>query len=213
MSSGDVLPDALPRADVIILSVTDDAIAETSRALGRHLSPRQCLLHTSGSLASTIMRADETRAALGGCHPLQSIPRDDGDYALLRGATFAVEGDPDAQEAARLIARAAGGEPITIRPEGKVHYHAAAVISANYTTVLADVARVLYEEAGLDARVAVKTLLPLLRGTLQNLEDAVLAAEEGQGAEALASTLTGPVRRGDARTVKRHLKALEIGEI
>ncbi|MEO1271636.1 MAG: DUF2520 domain-containing protein [Myxococcota bacterium] len=212
VSSGDALPDPVLKADVVVLSVTDDAIVEVAQGLSRHLSKRQCLIHTSGSLPSTIMRSDHTQASLGGCHPLQSLAKDDGDYTLLHGATFAIEGEPEAMEAAQRLAEAAGGDPIAIQPKGKVYYHAAAVVSANYLTVLVDAARVLYREAGLDTPTAVKTLLPLLRGTLQNLEEAVQNAEPDTATEALATTLTGPVRRGDVQTVQRHLRALRALE-
>jgi predicted short-subunit dehydrogenase-like oxidoreductase (DUF2520 family) len=56
----------------------------------------------------------------------------------------------------------------------------------------------LLERAGLDAKTAAATLWPLLQGTLQNVKE--------RGVE---RALTGPILRGDAGTVRRHLEALQ----
>lgn len=212
-SAGDALPEGLPRADIVLMSVVDDAVADTAKALGRHLSARQILLHTSGSLSAQTMASDTMRAHVGCAHPLQALADDDGDPTPLQGAIFAVEGDQDALMAARRVAVATGGEPVEVRSSAKVLYHAAAVMSANYQTALVDVARTLLGQAGVDARTAIRMLTPLLEGTLTNLRalndsDSTLDDDE-HGRRALARALTGPIRRGDAGTVKRHLKALK----
>lgn len=209
VSSGDLLPEDFPRADVVLLTVVDDAVVETARRLAPHLSRKQILLHTSGSLPSTVMAVDGMPASLGGCHPLQSLAARDGNPDLLHGATFAIEGDARGLEAARALAAAVGGEAIALSdPASKVYYHAAAVVAANYLTVLVDAAATLHAAAGIDARTSVRILAPLLRGTLDNL--LAHAAEDSNldGRAALASSLTGPVARGDAGTVVAHLNAI-----
>lgn len=211
-SSGDILPEPFAKSDAIFLTVTDDAIAPMAERLAPHLKPHQQLIHTSGSLASTHMRQAAPNTPLGSCHPLQSLASDDGDPDLFQGSTFAVEGDPGALETASRVAEAVGGEPLTIRPAGKTAYHAAAVVSANYLTVLVDAARTLCADAGVSPRDAVRILAPLLQGTLHNLIHMVEDTDPDQpdeAVEAIARSLTGPVRRGDAITVKRHLKTLK----
>lgn len=203
VSAGDALPDTFQKADVVLLSVVDDAVAESASLLAPHLGHRQVLLHTSGSLPSTVMAVDGMRARLGGCHPLQSLADPDGDPERMRGSTFAIEGD--AVDAARAIAEAVGGRPLEISTAGKVAYHAAAVVSANYLTVLTDVACDLLESAGVDAHTGIEILLPLLEGTVANL---ARCNASGDGRAALAESLTGPVRRGDAGTIKAHRKAM-----
>lgn len=211
-SSGDILPEPFPKSDAIFLTVTDDAIAPMAARLAPHLKPNQQLIHTSGSLASTHMRQAVARNPLASCHPLQSLASDDGDPDLFQGATFAVEGDAPALDTARRVAVAVGGEPLTLRPEGKTAYHAAAVVSANYLTVLVDAARTLCADAGVSPRDAVRILAPLLQGTLHNLVTMVEGTDPDrpdEATEAIARSLTGPIRRGDALTVKRHLKTLQ----
>jgi predicted short-subunit dehydrogenase-like oxidoreductase (DUF2520 family) len=60
-----------------------------------------------------------------------------------------------------------------------------------------DVARRLYEEAGIPVEVAETMLPPIVRGTVENV--CALGTTEA---------LTGPVVRGDASLVERQLSAL-----
>jgi predicted short-subunit dehydrogenase-like oxidoreductase (DUF2520 family) len=213
VSAGDAVPEAFTRADVIIMSVPDDAVVSTANALARHLGHKQILLHTSGSLACGVMASPLMKAKLGCVHPLQALARPGGDPGRLRGSTFAIEGEGSALEAARAVALAAGGTPVEIPSGAKVCYHAAAVVSANFITVLVDMAAELLSEAGVDASTGIEMLMPLLEGTLGNISELnrSLSAEgaEGAGLKALSQALTGPVRRGDVGTVKKHLKGIK----
>jgi predicted short-subunit dehydrogenase-like oxidoreductase (DUF2520 family) len=85
---------------------------------------------------------------------------------------------------------------VRLAPGAKAAYHAGAVMASNYAVVLADVAARLARQAGVGADEAVALYLPLMRGTVANL------------AAGPAAALTGPVRRGDEATVRRHLAAL-----
>jgi predicted short-subunit dehydrogenase-like oxidoreductase (DUF2520 family) len=76
-------------------------------------------------------------------------------------------------------------------------YHAAAVVASNHAIALWDAARWLMVRAGLPDQTAAEALLALCRSTLENAEQA-----------GFAGALTGPVRRGDAATVARHLDEL-----
>jgi predicted short-subunit dehydrogenase-like oxidoreductase (DUF2520 family) len=69
-------------------------------------------------------------------------------------------------------------------------------MAANYTVALAGVAERLAVEGGVSPEVAERLYLPLIRGAVDNLERGPVAA------------LTGPIRRGDVRTVEAHLSAL-----
>ncbi len=214
--AGDSIPEPLRQADVILLSVLDDTVVTTASLLARHIGARQVLLHTSGSLGGDAMQTPLLKAHQGSCHPLQALASSQGDPERLKGATFAIDGDEQAQKAALRIAQASGGKPLVLAPGQKALYHAAAVIAANYTTVLMDAARTLMEQAGVDAATSNEILLPLLTGTLHHIEHHTQQQREvytddpnKAGHQALALSLTGPVRRGDTKTVRRHLKKLD----
>ena len=85
-------------------------------------------------------------------------------------------------------------------PGTKPAYHAGAVITSNYVVVLAALAEQLAREAGVPPADAVRLYLPLMQGTVANLSLGPAAA------------LTGPIRRGDVATVRRHLAVLDPGQ-
>ena len=114
----------------------------------------------------------------------------------LSGAYAGIEGDDRAAAAGERLAAALGMHPVRVPAMGKPAYHAGAVFAANFTTVLAEVAEGLARSAGIPAEVARRLYLPLFRGAVANLEDGAAAA------------LTGPVRRGDIRTIEAHLAVL-----
>jgi predicted short-subunit dehydrogenase-like oxidoreductase (DUF2520 family) len=72
------------------------------------------------------------------------------------------------------------------------------VFASNYQVTLVDAALELMQCAGLSRGEALDALQPLIRATTEN----VLCAGPEQA-------LTGPVRRGDSGTVRKHLRALE----
>jgi predicted short-subunit dehydrogenase-like oxidoreductase (DUF2520 family) len=80
----------------------------------------------------------------------------------------------------------------------KALYHAAAVIACNYTVTLMKMATDLWKTFGVSTEEATKALLPLLRGTINNIENV-----------GLPNCLTGPIARGDIGTVLKHLDAME----
>ena len=98
--------------------------------------------------------------------------------------------------ARRLVARL-DGTTLTVPVARRPLYHAAAVVASNYLPVLLALAARLLVLAGVDEDEAIPALLPLMRGTLDNI------AELG-----LAPALTGPISRGDVETVRLHLGTL-----
>ncbi len=190
----------LAAASVIVLAVPDDAIAPLAGALARHpaINADQVVLHLSGLLDHTTLDAlSASGAALGSLHPLQTLVEPEQAPEHLRGAWAAVEGMPRAVATAERLARDIGLHPFRVRTEDKARYHAGAVFASNYFVVVEAIAQDLLCSTGLSAADAWAALAPLVAGTLDNLR-----RQSPPGA------LTGPVARGDAETVIRHLSAL-----
>ena len=192
-------PPWLAAVDVVLLAVPDDAItgaAADLAATGR-VTASHTVLHLAGLLDRTALAPlDATGAALGSLHPLQSISDPVSAPDHFKGAFVAVEGDERAVKVASGLARTMGMQPVTVRSEHKPFYHAGAVFASNYLVVIAGIAVRLHVEAGLGEQQAREALAPLLAGTVANVR------EMGDAA------LTGPVKRGDAGTVRRHLELL-----
>lgn len=195
-------PPWLGEIGIVVLAVRDDAlmpcVGELARAGG--LGRGQVALHLSGALSHDVLAPlGEGGAATGSMHPLMTVSAEPSEAARrFRGATFVLEGDLDAVAIADTIVRRLGGVPITLAPEAKPLYHAGAVFASNYVVTMLSEAVRLLEEAGMARGAAVAALLPLVRATLDNV-----------AAAGPAGALTGPIARGDAATVRRHLVSLE----
>lgn len=177
-----------PVAQVVLLCVPDDRIAEAARAL----PAGPIVLHASGT--APVERLEPHRPR-GSFHPLMTFPGPDR-LPDLTGVPAAVAGDPEALEAARWLAGRLGMRAIEVSGDRRL-YHASAVIAGNFATVLlAEAARVL-AAAGVPLEDAPGLLAPL---ALQSLRNAALDGPAG--------SLTGPVARGDEGTLQGHREAL-----
>lgn len=191
--------EAVRGSDVVLLAVPDDAIGSLADSLAQEaaVTPRHVVLHLSGLLDRTALKPlDGIGAGLGSFHPLQTVAEPSTAAERLAGAYAGIEGDDRAVAVGHQLATDLGMVPVHLTPSAKPSYHAGAAVAANYTTVLAGLAERLAVEAGIAPETARRLYLPLLRGAIANLELGPAAA------------LTGPVRRGDSRTIAAHLAAL-----
>jgi predicted short-subunit dehydrogenase-like oxidoreductase (DUF2520 family) len=200
------LPADIARANTVILAVRDDQIdAALDQVLGgaqysgpEPLTSGTVILHTSGTAEPAGFEVIDERGLYGGTfHPL--VPFLDPDRApeLLRGAWVGIDGHSDARSTSRRLAGHVGARTIDIPAGGKPTYHAAAVFSANFPIVLAAIAAELMESIGVGAKSAESAVHSLMTGALANAA--------GKSPE---EALTGPVVRGDAGMVRKHLEAL-----
>ena len=189
--------EAARRGDVVMLSVPDDAIAAVCEqvAAGGGFGPGDVAVHLSGALGSDALAAARARGAAAlAFHPIQTFAG--ASAARFEGIVCSVEGDPEAVALGTQLAELLGARAVTLRAEDKALYHAALCIGCNYFATLADAGVGLLREAGF-GRDALDALMPLLRGTVDNL------ARVG-----LPAALTGPISRGDVATLREHLAAL-----
>jgi predicted short-subunit dehydrogenase-like oxidoreductase (DUF2520 family) len=198
------LPPWLPQVDVAILAVPDSVVAGVAATLAASgsINAQHVVLHLSGVLGATVLSPlGPTGAALGSLHPLVSFTDPETAPARLAGAVAAVEGDERARAAAFRLAALVGLTAFAVRAEDKPLYHAGAVFGANFLVTIAAVARRLFERAGVPPEQAALGLARLMSGVLENV------ATQGP-----AGALTGPVKRGDADTLRRNLAALAPDE-
>ena len=191
--------DAVRPAELLLLATPDDAVPVVARELAAEgaVHAGQIVLHLSGLLDRQALSAlAPTGAGLGSFHPLQSVADPETAPDRLRGSYVGIEGDERALAAARRLGSALGLVPVELAAGSKAAYHAGAVVAANYLVVLSSVAGRMAQEAGIDPALAERIYLPLMQGVAANLERGSVAA------------LTGPVRRGDVRTIQAHLASL-----
>lgn len=193
----------LAKASIVFLTVPDDAIGLLCADIAREGGWRkgQGVVHCSGALSSEVLQPARAAGALvASFHPLQAFASLEAAVANMPGSTFALEGDPELVAHLERFVALLGGTPLHLTAAEKTIYHTAAAIASNYTVTLAALASDLLVRQGVapDANTALRYLLPLMRGTVENLD-----------ALGLPDALTGPLARGDVGTVARHLEALE----
>ncbi len=204
IGAGDVIGDpglAAMGADAVILAVPDRAIPAVAIevAAGGAVKRGAAVIHLAGGLPSGILTG--VRAAgghRGAMHPLQSFADVEAAVRMLPETHFFIEGDEPAVDVMHELVVALDGRPIRINARDKALYHAGASVASNFLVTLVDFAVTLLGNAGVGRETALGALLPLIKGTVGNLE-----------AVGLPNALTGPIARGDVGTVRRHLRALE----
>lgn len=194
------LPSRPIDAGVIIVAVRDRDIAPAAEELRRKglVGHRPvAIVHCAGALGPEALAAARgPNVAVAQMHPMISFASKSALPSLDRGQLH-VDGDAAAARAARAIGRLLGMTPRTIAGLDRVAYHAAAGLVANGAAALAAGGVELLAKAGVDREVASAMLGPLLRSVAENVERL-----------GLPEALTGPVRRGDAAGVGRHLETL-----
>jgi predicted short-subunit dehydrogenase-like oxidoreductase (DUF2520 family) len=195
-----VMSRRILQSTCILIATPDSAVVsvaeELSRIGGEELKGH-VVLHTSGALDSTVLRAvREQGAAVGSMHPLQTF--NGVTVPPLDGKVFAIEGDAQAVRKARKIARAVGAAPSPIEAPKKPLYHAAGALAAGHTLVVVESAIQLLMSLGMKRSEAMRALLPMTKQVLQNYERLGLKA-----------AWTGPLARGDYEVVAKHVAALQ----
>jgi predicted short-subunit dehydrogenase-like oxidoreductase (DUF2520 family) len=153
--------------------------------------PETVVAHLAGSLGLDVLASHARSASI---HPLVALPDPDVGAERLRGAWFALAGDP----LVRTVVDALGGQWFTIADEDRAAYHAAACIASNHLVALLGQA----ERVGAAAGVPRDAFLDLVRATVENV-----------AALGPARALTGPAARGDVETLARHRAALDPSEL
>lgn len=203
IGEGDVSIDLITiakKADIVFLTTSDNAIKEVCDkiAAGEGFRKDSFVFHTSGALSSAILEsAKRVGANVGSLHPLQSLPNVKEAVENLPGSYFCIEGDVKAISVAKEIVRALEGKEITLNIEKKTLYHAGAAVVSNFLVATIDFGLELHESAGIGRKDSLNALMPLIKGTLKNIESI-----------GIPSALTGPIARGDTNIIEEHLNAI-----
>lgn len=192
-------------ARVIWICVPDTAIgevatqiAERSRRLRGESGLRgQIVVHSSGALPAAVLEpARQAGARIAAVHPVMSFPT--RRIVPLKGVMFGVEAREEAvrRELSALVRRL-GGVPFAVKAETKALYHAAGSLASPLLVSTLVAAIETAELAGLEAKTATAWVRALAEATVTNVF--------ARGPE---RSFSGPFARGDAETIRLHLKAL-----
>jgi predicted short-subunit dehydrogenase-like oxidoreductase (DUF2520 family) len=184
--------------DLLIVAVPDDALAGLVAGLSRTgaLRTGQIVLHTSGAHGLAVLGA----AAIAGArplalHPAMTFTGTAADLDRLPGISYGITAPADLKAFAEDLVHDLRGNPEWVAEDDRALYHAALAHGANHLVTLVNEAMDRLGDAGVV--YPEKVIGPLLHAALDNtlrMRDAAL---------------TGPVSRGDAGTVARHVAAIE----
>jgi predicted short-subunit dehydrogenase-like oxidoreductase (DUF2520 family) len=193
MSNSQEVADA---ADLTFVTTPDDAIEKAASQV--KWIQGKSVVHCSGANSTDILESARKSGADVGCfHPLQTFASVQQAIENMPGSSFAIEAEEPLLANLQKMAGALDGSWIKLKAGDKAAYHAAAVFASNYLVTLVKMATDLWQTFSIPPDQATKALLPLMRGTLHNIETI-----------GLPQCLTGPIARGDAGTILKHLEEI-----
>ena len=191
--------EILHEADCILITTPDDIILSVCKDIA--LSPLikgKYIFHMSGAGGLDLLEpAKKAGAAVASIHPLQSFSSIDNAIQNIPSSYFGITADAKAKTRAETIVLALGGKPIYISSKQKSLYHAAACVASNYLVSLLNVVESIYQSIGISEKDAKTAYLPLIYGSLKNIE-----------LSGSIQALTGPIVRGDSGTIQKHVDAI-----
>ncbi len=192
-------PSAVARGcDLLLLTVPDDMLPNVVRVLADSgaLREGQYVVHTSGRHGLGVLApAAAVGAKVIALHPAMTFTGTAVDLERLDGCVFGLTAGPAERALAEQLVGELGGRPTWVPEEMRTLYHAGLAHGANHLVTLVSEAMDLLSAAGADDPAG--TLRPLLEAALDN------ALAHGDAA------LTGPIVRGDVKTVIAHLEDIE----
>ncbi|HEY7369245.1 MAG TPA: DUF2520 domain-containing protein [Thermoanaerobaculia bacterium] len=194
--AGSLEDPGLDPADLLVLAVPDDAIADVAARLAPRL-PARTVFHLSGARPAEDLAPFARRGArIASVHPLLPFTGTPGE--TWNGAVVAVEGDEEGLRQGEAAARGLGARPHRLPAHAKALYHLGATLAAGGSMALLSMATSLWEEAGIAGREA----RPALAGLAEHAARAYGTARDA------AAAFTGPLARRDLETIRAHWRAL-----
>ena len=188
---------AADAADMVFITTPDGVIPRIASEVKWRRG--QGVIHCSGADSTAILEpAKKAGAMTAAFHPLQTFAGAKEAMENIPGSTFCIEAEEPLLSTLKQMAAGLGGNCITLKASDKAAYHAAAVFASNYLVTLVKLSADLWQTFSIPTDQAVKALLPLLKGTIHNMETI-----------GIPNCLTGPIARGDSGTVEKHLNTIQ----
>ena len=192
--------EQMQSADLVMISVPDDAIEECCRQLcaSQMVEDGVIVFHCSGSLSTSVLQPAADRGALiASVHPIKSFAHPTGAMETFAGTFCAIEGEPSAYDILEELLQRSGARTFRIDPQRKTVYHAATVMVCNYLTALLEVGLRCFQHAGIPRHTAMEMMEPIVTETVANVFST-----------GTVEALTGPIARGDKDAVQRECEVL-----
>lgn len=191
----------LPAASLWMVTTPDSALSEIASALNEctSLQPDSIVFHCSGASDSSVFaKLRDRNVRCASIHPIRSFADPEIAYSSFSETICSLEGDVEAYAVLKPLFEKTGTTVFEISKEAKVLSHIGHVFASNYLVTTLDLAQRLYTTAGIPEPLFTSFMKLLAHSALMNVTT-------------LGTTraLTGPVSRGEADTISKHLQALQ----
>ena len=195
--------ELIDSCDIVMLTVSDREIIPVWNEIKDYEGlTEKIVCHTSGAMSSEIFKDTPYQVYGYSVHPIYAVSDRFNVYRDFSNAFITIEGSPEKLDSLLRLFTDAGLKTGRISSNKKVQYHASCVMASNLVCGLYGAAVRLMSECGMteeDAEVALKGLFR---------DNALGIVEKGA-----VKQLTGPLERGDAVTVRKHLDAFGDEEV
>lgn len=191
------------RSGIFFITVPDNQIANAAAKLASlELNFDESLfVHTSGTESSSALIALQKRGSMtASFHIMQTFTSI--KQTEIKNSFAAIEtNDSTAERFLVSLARNLNLKPFKLTEEGKVFYHLAGVFASNFLNANFYSSEKLLNNTSLTGKKHYYLLEPIIKTTLANIKNA-----------GVSESLSGPVQRGDFRTIQKHIAVLKKTE-
>jgi predicted short-subunit dehydrogenase-like oxidoreductase (DUF2520 family) len=183
--------------NLIFLAVSDDQISLAAERLSRlkiNFSDK-LFTHLSGSENITALKSlKKKRASVASLHIMQTFPSK--KPVNISGCRAAIEAENKKTKSLLFnLAASLKLKPFAINSDEKILYHLSGVFASNFLVGNIFCAKNIFGQ-GSSANIF-HTVEPIINSTLKNIKK-----------NNVVKSLSGPIERGDLKTIKNHLKSL-----
>ncbi|NLZ94740.1 MAG: DUF2520 domain-containing protein [Bacteroidales bacterium] len=199
------IAELLRHSSMVWITASDDALPLLAEEISRLEIPQQieAFIHTSGVHSTKVLQPiNDAGFNTYSAHPLMAFAKAEESVEALSSAYFSIETSTkektDSDNCLTRLIEKTGNNILYIDTNKKELYHCAATVLSNYMVTLLNMSYEMFAESGMSKSEIKEATAPLLKSTLNNINQN----------ELMSDALTGPIKRGDSTTIAKHLKAL-----
>lgn len=193
------IKEIIEESDIIFITTPDDIISIIANELSLLNLNNKSICHTSGACKSNILcNAKNSGAFVYSIHPIFAFPNKNISLTELEKIYFSIEGDIKEDSLVLNLLKSIGNNFFVRDTDTSSIYHLGNVFISNLTLSLLELGVNYFKILGLSEEEALKAVKPLIYGNLDNIFT-----------KGFVNSLTGPVVRGDVKTIKNHLSVLK----
>lgn len=193
------IQEIIKESDILFITTPDDIISTIDNELLKFDLKNKSVCHTSGSLKSNVLcNAKHSGALIYSIHPIFAFSNKNMNLEEFEKTYFSVEGDIFENSIVLRLLKALGNNFFIRDKETSSTYHLANVFVSNLILSLLEIGISYFKTLGLSEEEALRAVKPLINGNIESIYS-----------KGFVNSLTGPVLRGDIKTIEKHLSVLK----